>query len=247
MDDGLYIALLNPSITLVLATAFLVLWLHQRQRPHIGLLALGYAASASGFLLQYFVLPVGITATKLSSNMLFLSAALCIGSGVIMRYGRPLPVLGFAMLIGGGLGALLWFLFVDPDLTWRIYVINFALGGISLAGCRGAQGSPTQDHGGLGSLCPIADLGTEFLCPHPGHHPLPRTLRDLCGLLCLDLLDHGDPHSRHPFDRDRAHPDHQHRARAHRRVAQPVRDRRAVRPAQPARLRTPGIEIAARL
>jgi len=132
LDDGLYIALLNPSIGFVLATAFLVLWLHLRQRAHIAMLAVGYAASSVGFLLQYFVLPIGLTATKFTSNVLFFAAGLCIASGVIGRYGRPLPLLALGLLAAGGLGSLSWFLFVEPDLTWRIYAINFTLGGISL-------------------------------------------------------------------------------------------------------------------
>ena len=32
----------------------------------------------------------------------------------------------------GGLAGFSWFMFVDPDLTWRVFAINFAFGGISL-------------------------------------------------------------------------------------------------------------------
>src|SRR5262245_9638708 len=132
MHDGLFIALLNPSLTLVLASAFFILWLYQRHRRYVLLIAVGYAASACGFLLQYFELPLGYDATKLASNTLFMTAGLFICSAAIRRYGRPLPVAAFAILAIGGLGTLSWFLFVDPNLTYRIYAINFALGGISL-------------------------------------------------------------------------------------------------------------------
>src|SRR3954451_8137068 len=106
MDDGLYIALLNPAITLVLASAFLVLWLHQRQRRYIALLAAGYAPSAGGFLLQYFELPIGLAGTKLASNVLFMTTGLLICSAAVRRYGRPVPILAFGLLAAGGLGAL---------------------------------------------------------------------------------------------------------------------------------------------
>jgi diguanylate cyclase (GGDEF)-like protein len=132
MHDGLFIALLNPSLALVLASAFLILWLYQRHRRYVLMLAAGYAASAGGFLLQYFDLPFGYDATKFASTALFMTAGLLICSAAIKRYGRPLPVAAFAILAIGGLGALSWFLFVDPNLTWRIYAINFALGGLSL-------------------------------------------------------------------------------------------------------------------
>jgi diguanylate cyclase (GGDEF)-like protein len=42
----------------------------------------------------------------------------------------PYAALGILGL--GGLIAFCWFLFVQPELTWRIYAINFAFGGISL-------------------------------------------------------------------------------------------------------------------
>ena len=132
MNDGLYIALLNPSITLVLATAFLVLWLHQRHRGYVALLARGYAASAGGFLLQYFVLPIGH-----AGDEAHLEHAVLYGRALHLQRGdhalRPAGP-------GRGLrGADRWRPWrpilvpvVDPDITWRIYAINFALGGISL-------------------------------------------------------------------------------------------------------------------
>jgi diguanylate cyclase (GGDEF)-like protein len=132
MEARVYIALLNPSIGLVLASTFLVLWLYQRHRRHIASLAAGYACASAAFLLQYFVLPVGPHPTKLISVSLFFASGLLICGAVIRRYGRPLPVSGFAALTIGGLSAVTWFLFAEPDLTWRIYAINFVLGGMSL-------------------------------------------------------------------------------------------------------------------
>jgi diguanylate cyclase (GGDEF)-like protein len=132
MEASVYIALLNPSIALVLASTFLVLWLYQRHRRHIASLAAGYACGAAAFLLQYFVLPVGPHPTKLVSVTLFLASGLLICGAVIRRYGRPVPETAFAALAIGAIGTVSWFLFVEPDLTWRIYAINFALGAMSL-------------------------------------------------------------------------------------------------------------------
>lgn len=132
MNDGLFIALVNPSITLLLAAAFFLLWLYQRHRAYVAMLSAGYAASACGFLLQYFELPVGYASTKLASNTLFMTAGLLICSAAIKRYRRPAPVVALAILAAGGLGGVCWFMFVQPDMSWRIYSINFALGGMSL-------------------------------------------------------------------------------------------------------------------
>jgi diguanylate cyclase (GGDEF)-like protein len=109
-----------------------MLWLHQRHRLYLAVLVLAYSASAAGFLLQYFTLPVGQEPTKLLSNLFFTLAASCLAGAVVARYGRRVPYVALGMLGLGGLGAFFWFLFVQPDLTWRIYAINFAFGGISL-------------------------------------------------------------------------------------------------------------------
>lgn len=132
MDTGLLIALLNPTIALALGAAFLVLWFYQRHRPYLAVLAASYCLSASGFLLQYFTLPLGIVATKVISNICFTIAACCLSGAIIARYGRRVPYFGIGLMAGGGLAAFAWFMFVEPDLTWRVLSMNFGFGGLSL-------------------------------------------------------------------------------------------------------------------
>ncbi|RWI90856.1 GGDEF domain-containing protein [Mesorhizobium sp.] len=132
MDTGLLIALLNPTIALALGAAFLVLWFYQRHHPYLAVLAASYCLSASGFLLQYFTLPLGIVATKLISNICFTIAACCLSGAIIARYGRRVPYFGIGLMAGGGLAAFAWFMFVEPDLTWRVLSMNFGFGGLSL-------------------------------------------------------------------------------------------------------------------
>jgi diguanylate cyclase (GGDEF)-like protein len=132
LDTGLLIALLNPTIALALGAAFLVLWSYQRHRPYLAVLATSYALAAAGFLFQHFTLPVGLAPSKFLSNLCFCVAGSCLVGAIIARQGRPVPYAGIAALALGGMTAFCWFLFVQPDLTWRILVVNFALGGISL-------------------------------------------------------------------------------------------------------------------
>jgi hypothetical protein len=132
LDTGLFIALLNPTIALALGAAFLVLWFYQRHRPYLAVLGASYCVSAGGFLLQYFTLPAGMVLTKLLSNICFTFAACCLCGAIVSRYGRRVPFVGIGVLAGGGLAAFCWFLFVQPDLTWRILAINFGFGGLSL-------------------------------------------------------------------------------------------------------------------
>ncbi|MGX5801570.1 diguanylate cyclase [Bradyrhizobium sp. Arg314] len=132
MDTGLLIALLNPTIALALGAAFLVLWSYQRHRPYLAALAASYCLSAPGFLLQYFTLPVGVVLTKLISNICFTIAACCLSGAIVARYGRRVPYIGIGIMTGGGLAAFAWFMFVQPDLTWRVLGMNFGFGGLSL-------------------------------------------------------------------------------------------------------------------
>jgi len=132
LDTGLFIALLNPTIALALGAAFLVLWFHQRHRPYLATLGASYCLSAPGFLLQYFTLPIGVALTKLVSNICFTIAACCLSGAIVARYGRRVPYVGIGVVTGGGLAAFSWYMFVQPDLTWRVLVMNFGFGALSL-------------------------------------------------------------------------------------------------------------------
>ncbi|MBZ9700372.1 MULTISPECIES: sensor domain-containing diguanylate cyclase [unclassified Mesorhizobium] len=149
MDTGLLIALLNPTIALALGAAFLVLWFYQRHRPYLAVLAVSYSLAAAGFLFQHFTLPVGLAPSKLLSNLCFCVAGSCLAGAIVARHGRRVPYAGLCVLASGGMAAFCWFLFVQPDLTWRVLVINFALGGISLvaaAELRKVRGNgPTEN------------------------------------------------------------------------------------------------------
>jgi diguanylate cyclase (GGDEF)-like protein len=133
LEPGLFISLLNPAIAIVLASAFLVLWLYQRSTSYLLILAAGFGASGIGFLLQYFTLPfAGLAATKLFSCLAFTLAVVCMATAILSRYANHVPYMAIAILASGGVAAFSWFLLVEPNITWRIYAINFAFGGICL-------------------------------------------------------------------------------------------------------------------
>jgi diguanylate cyclase (GGDEF)-like protein len=132
LDTGLFISLLNPAITLTLAAAFLVLFFYRRDRLHLALVVAAYIGSTSGFLLQNFTLPVGLTATKVLSNVAFTLAVISLSAAILLRYSRPVPWLGIGLSALGGFSGFCWFMFAQPDLTWRILSISFAFGAISL-------------------------------------------------------------------------------------------------------------------
>ena len=131
MNKGDFIALINPAMALIFAAAFAVLWHAQPQRRYILRLAGGYLAFTAAFLLQYFS-PIGEAASRLMSNGLFVLAAIAISTGALERYSRVPPMRPIVFVAATGFAAFSWFFFVQPDITWRIYLMNFTLGTIAL-------------------------------------------------------------------------------------------------------------------
>lgn len=127
----LFIELLMPTLSAILAMAFFVLWTHQRQRKYILILCLSYLAIGGGFLLHYLALPVGLLGTKFLANSLFAVAVLGLSTAMIARQGRPVPWLILGSLTLTGMGALSWFMFVDPSLIKRIFAVNFTFGAVA--------------------------------------------------------------------------------------------------------------------
>lgn len=131
MDTSVFIALMNPGMSLVFAATFFLLWRHQRQQRYIALLSASFVAIAGGFLLQYFTI-YSVPISKLLSNLLFLAGGVGFAIGGLGRFERRPPVASTAFFATAGISAFTWFLFVDPDITKRIYAINFAFGAITL-------------------------------------------------------------------------------------------------------------------
>src|SRR5690606_28233802 len=117
-------------------------WFYRRDRFHLLMLVAAYAGASAGFLLQHFTLPFGLPVTRLFSNIFFTLAVLCLSSAIISRFGRRVPWTAVGLLGAGGLAAFCWFLFVQPDLTWRVLAMNFAFGGITLIVAAELGGAP---------------------------------------------------------------------------------------------------------
>lgn len=131
MGNSLFIALLNPAISLVLAVAFVAIWTYRR-RNYLMVASVGYVMSGVGFLMQYFDIPGAFEFGRMVSAAAFLIAALCLAVAILSHFGRPVPAVAFGVLGIGGFLVFCWFMLVSPNLTWRIYTLNFAIGGICL-------------------------------------------------------------------------------------------------------------------
>ncbi|MBS3647882.1 GGDEF domain-containing protein [Pseudaminobacter sp. 19-2017] len=162
MQSGHFIALLNHGIALALSAAFLALWLYQRQRRYLAFLALGYACTALGFLMQ-IISPFGFALSRMLSCTAFLVGCCCISGAIIAGYGRRVPFVVLGLLSAAGIASFFWFMFIEPNLIWRVYALNVALGGISLVAA--AELRPVSRNGTIETIVFVLALlsGLNFL------------------------------------------------------------------------------------
>lgn len=132
MDNNTVLALLNPAISISLAGAFFAFWFHQRNKAYLHGLGVGYTCVALGFLLQLFVLPIGLELTKCLSNAFLIMAGWTLSAAIAARYGRNIPTAALAFFGLGGFAVFLWFMFVAPSLPARILAINFSICGMAV-------------------------------------------------------------------------------------------------------------------
>lgn len=132
MDTTVFITLTNPGMSLIFAATFFLLWNHRREHRHILMLALGYLAISVGFVCQFFGLPSGSVGLRIASNIALLAGAVLIAVGCLARYQIKPPLKVILSVAGAGLMSFAWFLFIVPDFAWRIMVMNFTFGVITL-------------------------------------------------------------------------------------------------------------------
>ena len=185
MAASVFIALINPGMALIFAGTFALLWHHQRQRRYILVLSFAYMAFACGFLLHY-VSVLGIEVLRLASTVMFLVGGISLAAGALIRYGRKPPMVPILLIGGTGISAFVWFLYIEPNISWRIYAINFAFGGISLvlaAELRTVQQRKAIDNVMLGlvlfwgiSFFPRPIVAIWIDGPYTSHHNFYETL-----------------------------------------------------------------------
>jgi diguanylate cyclase (GGDEF)-like protein len=144
-----FISLLNPAMGVLLASAFLFLWLHRRTADYLALAAAGYAFVALGFFIQDVgpVLPSQLQ--RIPSNVSFLLAAYLLSAAILRRFGLAVPHRAMTAVVVAGTAGLCWYLLADPSLPARIYVISIAVGvmfAVTSIRIEGAEKSHPIDH-----------------------------------------------------------------------------------------------------
>lgn len=124
MDATFLFALLNPAMSLIYAGVFLTLWLYRRESDHLRLLAICYASLALSFVLLVANPPVGATHFRALANFLALCAAVCLSAAFFRRCETRFPASLMLGVAAATYAAFLWYLYADPNVVARIYVIN---------------------------------------------------------------------------------------------------------------------------
>ncbi|WP_454684855.1 diguanylate cyclase domain-containing protein [Ancylobacter moscoviensis] len=121
--------LLNPAIGLVFATVFVVLWLNQRNRPYILMMA-GASASYALAVTAQMTIPAmpRIGLNTMTSAVLYQLALSLFVEAMLTRVGvvgNRRWLLGISAVI---LSLVAYFFYVDDSLSTRIYVQNLGAG-----------------------------------------------------------------------------------------------------------------------
>lgn len=141
----MHLMLIPPILLAAFAVTLGGMWLIDRRRLHLLPLAGGFAGFGAAILVQVLELPPQSAFSSVVSAHLYAAGAALLALGIVWRSGRrgippPLLVLPVVMV-----ATLAWFSYVDDRLLIRIYVLNFGLGLILLAGAwharRLAEGS----------------------------------------------------------------------------------------------------------
>ncbi len=132
MSSQFVIAMLNPTIGLLFAAAFFLLWMNQRGQNYILMIAASYVMSSLGFLIQDVGPDFSNEFERIPANTCFMLTGYLLIGGVLKRYGLRIPHALMSGIVLVGVAGLFWFVLIRPDLTARVFLINFLLGCISL-------------------------------------------------------------------------------------------------------------------
>ncbi|NMG38094.1 diguanylate cyclase [Chelativorans sp. ZYF759] len=127
-DTITIIALINPAVCAILATALLVFWNNQRQRSYIAVLSAAFAFLAAGFALQFLAVQSGGPALRLLANSLLMFGTATLVLGVLGRVERKPPLVRILAIVGATLAVYLWYLLIEPLTVARVVTINFGGG-----------------------------------------------------------------------------------------------------------------------
>jgi diguanylate cyclase (GGDEF)-like protein len=143
VNASVLIALLNPSMLLILSAAFALIAYHQHQHRYIAHISYGLIALAAGFTLQYFPRD-GQSWARILSYLLLIGGGLFLVVGSLGRYRRRPPLTKFLVVGFVGLASCLWFMFGQPAMNTRVLALNFIFGLFALMLAHEIHSTPAR-------------------------------------------------------------------------------------------------------
>ncbi len=126
MSGQFFFSLLNPVVTAMLATTFLLLWRKRPDQTYLAVLSLSFFACGLAFVANDFMQPFDSPLSRIVANVFFLAATVGACIGALLRARVAVPFRFFAVVCALCAVGFCWFLFVSPSTEARIYVVNTA-------------------------------------------------------------------------------------------------------------------------
>lgn len=144
MTSAEILALANPLLCAVFATAFLALWWRERSAVWIAIVALTYLSRAIGFAIFHFAPDVNDTLPVVGMHLLYTVSAITLVWGVCLRGGQRCELKTYLAIGAVGL-ALIVAASVGKDYNARLYVANACYGLILALGTQTAARKLEKD------------------------------------------------------------------------------------------------------
>ena len=134
MDDigRLAFLLIGPGTLIVFGLGFLWVWLIERRRHYLLLLASACVLFSMGALTQIFYVPSDTGLNAIFSNAFYTSAVLLAAEGLLRRSGKRFGLVPHIVLLAGFTLLIWYFFYVERNLVARVYIQNFGFGLILL-------------------------------------------------------------------------------------------------------------------
>ncbi|OYR19901.1 GGDEF domain-containing protein [Brucella thiophenivorans] len=122
-----------PAVLILFSLAFVIVGAIDELRRHLLWCAICFLCIGVAMLAQLVDIPADDGINTLLTTAIYVVGTLAGGHGILRRSGRGLPfwfgIVSFVLIVGG----ILYFLYVQPNLIGRIYVVNFGLACMILA------------------------------------------------------------------------------------------------------------------
>ncbi|MEP9366227.1 GGDEF domain-containing protein [Xanthobacter sp. VNH20] len=134
-DTYFALALIGPAILALFSFCFLGLWAFGGTRNYILLFSAACFIYSLAAILQITYWPADVAQNTILSALLYTTSVILIGNGVLQRADQRLSTLAMILIFCAIMIPTWYFLFIEPSLIARIYIINFGCGFVFLYIC----------------------------------------------------------------------------------------------------------------